>query len=95
VRDRRSPSTKCRRRYAKDGIKVVGLRFKGDRKCPPSRFERLRRELGEALEGHELEDESAASGRKRPHGVPTAEPIDEGGEPTRGALGCSAISRKG
>ena len=75
-----------RRRYAEDGLKVVGLRFKGDRKCPPERFETLRLELGEAFEGHELEDESAASGRKRPHSVLTAELIDEEGEPTRVAL---------
>lgn len=73
-------------RHAADGLKVIGLRFKGDRTCPPERFETLRRELGPAFEGHELDDSSARTGSAHPHSVLTTELIDEEGEPTRAAL---------
>jgi dienelactone hydrolase len=75
-----------RDRHESDGLKVIGLRFKGDKTCPPERFETLRRELGPAFEGHELEDSSARRGGPNPHSVLTTELIDREGEPTRAAL---------
>jgi dienelactone hydrolase len=75
-----------RDRHAADGLKVIGLRFKGDTMCPPARFETLHRLLGPAFEPHELEDSSARTGGAHPHSVLTTELIDREGEPTRAAL---------
>ena len=75
-------------RCAKDpGLKVLGLRFKGDRTCPAARFETLRRELGEQFEAHEIDDEYANPNAFGPaHSVVTNHLIDEEGQPTRQAL---------
>lgn len=75
-----------RDRHSEDGLKVIGLRFEGDKTCPPERFATLRRELGPAFEGHELPDSAARTGRAHPHSVLTTELIDREGEPTRAAL---------
>lgn len=75
-----------RDRHARDGLKVIGLRFEGDEICPPERFATLHRELGPAFEGHELKDSSARTGSAHPHSVLTTELIDREGEPTRTAL---------
>jgi dienelactone hydrolase len=37
------------------GLCVLGLRFSADRGCPAERFQRLRRELGEAFEAVEVD----------------------------------------
>ncbi|AKU98814.1 dienelactone hydrolase family protein [Labilithrix luteola] len=73
---------------AKDGCTVLGLRFTGDRLCPPERFDTLKRELGDAFEGIEID-----SSRGNPHGIPasahsvlTTDLVDEAGHPTRQAL---------
>ncbi len=83
-----SPETlkAVRERHSADGLKVIGLRFKGDTTCPPERFSTLHRELGPAFEPYELEDSSARTGSAQPHSVLTTELIDEEGEPTRAAL---------
>lgn len=47
----------ARARAAK-GTKVLGYRFAADTISPPERFERLRQELGDAFEGHEIESRS-------------------------------------
>lgn len=75
-------------RCAKDpGLKVLGLRFKGDRSCPAARFETLRRELGEQFEGHEIDNKYANPDTIGPaHSVVTTHLIDEEGQPTRAAL---------
>jgi len=69
------------------GDKVLGLRFKGDRMSPPEKFETLRRELGDAFEGIELDDKYAnpASPAPSPHSVLTVDLIDRDGEPTKEA----------
>lgn len=69
------------------GDKVLGLRFKGDVMSPPGKFEVLRRELGDAFEGIELEDESANpdSFGGQAHSVVTNDLIDKDGEPTKEA----------
>lgn len=69
------------------GDKVLGLRFKGDPMSPPEKFETLRRELGDAFEGIELDDSAANpdSIAPKPHSVVTNDLIDRDGEPTREA----------
>lgn len=73
-------------RCAKGG-KVLGLRFVGDAMSPPEKFETLRRELGDAFEGIEIEDKYANPQSKapRPHSVVTNDLIDEEGQPTKEA----------
>ena len=70
------------------GACVLGLRFTGDPACPPERFERLRRELGDGFIGVEL-DSSASNPyghKKHAHSVLTEDLDDRPGTPTRGAL---------
>ena len=73
---------------AHEGLCVLGLRFTNDRGCPAERFETLRRLLGDAFEGIEID-----SSPGNPHGIPanahavlTVELVDEPGHPTRAAL---------
>jgi dienelactone hydrolase len=77
-----------RRRTRDEGVRVLGMRFTHDRLCPPERFATLRRELGAAFEGIEID-----SGPGNPHGLPrrahsvvTLDFVDERGHPTRDAL---------
>jgi len=77
----------CVKQRCAAGAKVLGLRFKGDRACPPERFATLRRELKSAFEGIEIDDKHAnpRSRNPQPHAVLTADLIDRAGEPTREA----------
>jgi dienelactone hydrolase len=75
-----------RRRHDEDGLKVIGLRFQGDCKCPAARFDTLEARLGTAFERHDLPDSSAAHPDGKPHSVLTGELIDKEGELTRKAL---------
>lgn len=74
----------CVKDYCAKGGKVLGLRFKGDRMSPPEKFETLRRELGDAFEGIELDDKDANpdSPAPRPHSCLTVDLVDKEGEPT-------------
>jgi dienelactone hydrolase len=68
-------------------LRVMGLRFCGDRLVPGDRFAFLRRELGEAFTAVELDDSAAnPDAVLPPHSVLTEHLIDEPGEPTRAAL---------
>ncbi len=70
------------------GLPVLGLRFSGDSTCPPQRFDTLRRELGDAFEGIEI-DSSPGNPHgisPRAHSVLTRHLIDREGHPTRAAL---------
>jgi dienelactone hydrolase len=73
---------------AEAGVCVLGLRFTGDPAAPRDRFETLRRELGDAFIGVELD-----SSKGNPHGHPKAAHSvltehlqDVDGSPTRAAL---------
>jgi dienelactone hydrolase len=73
---------------ASEGCAVLGLRFTGDPMCPGERFATLRRELGPAFEGIEID-----SSRGNPHGIKriahsvvTNDLVDREGHPTRVAL---------
>jgi len=71
-----------------EGQCVLGLRFTNDPMCPPERFDRLRRELGDGFEGIEID-----SSKDNPHGIAggahsvlTNDLVDQEGHPTRAAL---------
>jgi len=73
---------------AQAGACVIGLRFTGDPMVPAARFETLRRELGDAFIGIEID-----SSKGNQHGIPRAAHsvltqhfVDEPGHPTREAL---------
>jgi len=76
------------KRRCEEGVRVLGMRFTHDPMCPGARFETLRRELGPAFEGIEID-----SGPGNPwnisraaHSVLTLELVDEEGHPTKKAL---------
>ncbi|MEU9163527.1 dienelactone hydrolase family protein [Streptomyces sp. NPDC048424] len=76
-----------RGRCERDGLQVLGLRFRGDRLVPGDRFAYLRRELGDAFVAIELEDSAAnPASPLPPHAVLTGHLVDEPGQPTRQAL---------
>ncbi|HUL25366.1 MAG TPA: dienelactone hydrolase family protein [Streptosporangiaceae bacterium] len=78
-------SVKARTR---EGLCLLGLRFTADRGSPGERFQTLRRELGDAFEGIEI-DSSPGNPygiSKRAHSVLTVDLVDEPGHPTRAAL---------
>ncbi|HKJ35265.1 MAG TPA: dienelactone hydrolase family protein [Solirubrobacterales bacterium] len=78
---------RVKHRCAHEDLKVIGMRFKGDRLVPSGRFKFLREQLGDAFVAVELEDEDAnPDSIMPPHSVLTEHLIDEPGEPTRQAL---------
>jgi dienelactone hydrolase len=70
------------------GLCVLGLRFTADRGCPAERFATLRRELGQAFEGIEIDSspDNPYGIPQRAHAVLTVDLFDEPGHPTRAAL---------
>ena len=77
----------AKERIAKDGARILGLRFTSDRSCPPERFQQLRETFGSAFESIELDPSCAnPEGPGPPHSVLTNHLIDEAGQPTRKAL---------
>ena len=79
---------KVRQRCAADDLKVLGLRFKGDKLVSGERFAFLKEQLGDGFVAIELDDRSANPDAvmKNPHSVLTEHLIDEPGQPTREAL---------
>jgi dienelactone hydrolase len=76
-----------RRRCMTEGLRVLGLRFEGDRFVPKERFDFLREQLGDGFVAVELPDDCARSdAMMAPHSVLTEHLVDEPGEPTRDAL---------
>jgi hypothetical protein len=71
-----------------DDLCVLGLRFSGDKLSPPERFASLRRELGDAFIGVEIDSSPGNpwGHRKAAHSVLTEDLVDEEGQPTRDAL---------
>jgi hypothetical protein len=69
------------------GVRILGLRFKGDPMCKAARFAALRAEFGDAFEGIEIDDQHAnPKASPPPHSVLTRHLIDGDGQPTRAAL---------
>ena len=76
-----------RGRCERDGLQVLGLRFKGDKFVPGERFAFLHRELGDAFVAVELDDSTAnPDAHLAPHSVLTEHLIDAPGQRTREAL---------
>jgi dienelactone hydrolase len=75
-------------RCAAEGLKVLGLRFHGDKFSPPDRFEFLRERLGDGFVSVELDQSAGHPDSPLPfhHSVVTVDLVDEPGEPTRAAL---------
>jgi dienelactone hydrolase len=75
-------------RCANEGLRVLGLRFKGDPLVPGDRFRYLKEKLGEGFVAVELPAASRHPNgpTPHPHSVLTGDLIDEPGEPTRAAL---------
>ncbi|MEU4996849.1 dienelactone hydrolase family protein [Streptomyces sp. NPDC021622] len=74
-------------RCERDGLRVLGMRFRGDRLVPGDRFAFLREQLGDAFTAVEIDDSDAnPDGVLPPHSVLTEHLIDEPGQPTRAAL---------
>ena len=70
------------------GMRVLGLRFRGDPFVPAERFAFLRERLGDGFVAVELRQENGhpAEPLLKHHSVLTSGLIDEPGEPTRAAL---------
>ncbi|WP_328857610.1 dienelactone hydrolase family protein [Williamsia herbipolensis] len=74
-------------RCATGDLGVLGLRFAGDRACPPARFRWLAEQLGDAFTAIEIPDDAAnPDALAPPHSVLTEHLVDAPGEPTRAAL---------
>lgn len=75
------------RRRSEDGLCVLGLRFAADTKSPAARFETLRRALGDAFLGVEIDNRGADPWGYGPHAhsVLTEDYLDTPGSPTRSA----------
>ncbi len=74
-------------RTEEEGVCVLGLRFTHDPAVPPERFETLRRELGAAFEGIEIDSSKGNPHgiKKGAHSVLTTDFVDRDGHPTRAA----------
>jgi dienelactone hydrolase len=79
---------KMKQKCAAEDLKVLGLRFTGDRAVPAERFERLRAELGDRFVGVEIDSSKGNpyGHRAAAHSVLTEDLQDEPGTPTRDAL---------
>jgi len=75
-------------RCAREGLRVLGLRFEGDPLVPAERFAFLRAELGDAFVAVELSqrDRHPRGPLPKAHSVLTADLVDDPGAPTRLAL---------
>jgi dienelactone hydrolase len=73
---------------AHGGLQVLGLRFSADKACPAERFQTLRKVLGDAFEGIEIDSSPGNSYGipARAHAVLTIDLVDRPGHPTRAAL---------
>lgn len=70
-----------------NGLRVVGLRFEGDRLVSADRFRFLREQLGDAFVGVELPDDAAHPDTPGPpHSTLTEHLVDTPGTPTHDAL---------
>jgi dienelactone hydrolase len=77
-----SPAEKAcaRRRFAEEGVSMIGLRFHGDPFVPAERFQSLKAELGDAFEAIELDPRDARPhpALPEPHSVLTLNLADTG-----------------
>jgi hypothetical protein len=83
-----SDLAKVKQKCAAEDLKVLGLRFTGDRLVPSERFARLHQELGDRFVGVEIDSSKGNEWGYRPqaHSVLTEDMNDAPGTPTRDAL---------
>lgn len=79
---------KVKQKCAAEDLKVLGLRFTGDKFVPTQRFARLSEELGDRFVGVEIDSSKGNpyGHRAAAHSVLTEDLQDEPGTPTRDAL---------
>ncbi len=72
-------------RCARDGLRVLGMRFTGDPAVPAERFAHLREAFGASFEAIEIDSAAgnAAAVPRDAHSVVTEHLVDEPGHPTR------------
>ncbi|HEV2363594.1 MAG TPA: dienelactone hydrolase family protein [Caulobacteraceae bacterium] len=76
--------TCAKKRFADEGLSMIGLRFFGDPYVPDARFERYKREFGDKFEAVEIDPKDAAPGPLRhAHSVLTINLKEDG--PTKAA----------
>lgn len=69
----------AKRRFAEEGLSMIGLRFKSDKLVPDARFEALKSTFGDAFEAIELEDADAKPDpNMAPHSVLTIHLSEDG-----------------
>lgn len=73
----------AKKRFADEGLSMIGLRFKSDAFVPDARFDTYKREFGDKFDAVELEDEDAKPANQPPHSVLTIHLADSG--PTKAA----------
>jgi dienelactone hydrolase len=74
----------ARRRFAEEGLSMIGLRFRGDPYVTDARFDTYKREFGDKFEAIELDPADAAPGPlKHAHSVLTINLAEDG--PTKAA----------
>jgi len=77
-----------KRRFEREELTLLGLRFTADRLVPAQRFERLKRELGDRFVAVEIPSERGNAHALGPlsHSVLTEAYVDEPGHPTHAAF---------
>ena len=73
----------AKRRFADEGLSMIGLRFKGDKLVPPERFETYKRLFGDKFEAIEIDDKDSEPGPMNAHSVLTINLQDRPGTPTK------------
>ncbi|KQW69083.1 dienelactone hydrolase [Phenylobacterium sp. Root77] len=74
----------ARKRFAEEGLSMIGLRFYGDPFVPDARFDTYKREFGDKFEAIEIDPKHAVpGGLKHPHSVLTINLAEDG--PTKDA----------
>jgi dienelactone hydrolase len=74
----------ARKRFAEEGLSMIGLRFHGDPFVPDARFDTYKREFGDKFEAIEIDPKYAVpGGLKHPHSVLTINLAEDG--PTKDA----------
>jgi dienelactone hydrolase len=73
----------AKRRFADEGLSMIGMRFKSDKVVPDARFETYKREFGDKFEAIELDDKDAKLAERPPHSVLTIHMKEDG--PTKAA----------
>ncbi|MGN4112284.1 DUF1949 domain-containing protein [Burkholderia gladioli] len=68
----------AKRRFEREGLSMIGLRFKSDKLVPQARFDTYRREFGDKFESIKLGDDDALRNPYRPHSVLTMHLREDG-----------------